>query len=277
MGKLQTKLENKLGEKKAGRLFKFLHVAKIIKNVICGILIAVLVFTVIAFLLTRVSGGTPSVFGYSLNRVETGSMEPALKVGDVLLCKNVSEPSEIKEGDIITFHGGEKFSNHRVTHRVYVEPFENGSGEWVLITKGDANDIDDGEIKLSAVESKMLQKLDFLKKLYDFFFSPWGLIIFIALLVLIFFDEVMNLIRLSTGKYDDEEKEESIGEIIERIQREDAEELKKERYERKKLEDYGEDNFEQTAEPEDLEDPDPEITKDDEEDLDEHSLNDEAE
>ena len=272
-----NKLKDKIPPKKRTKVSKTVRVLKTIKNVICWILVAVLAITVITFLLTRVSGGTPSLFGYSINRVETGSMEPELKVGDVLLCKNVSEPSEIKEGDIITFQGGERFSNHKVTHRVLIGPYYNDNGECVIVTKGDANDIDDGEIKLSAVESKMLQKLDFLKKLYDFFFSPWGLIIFIALLVLIFFDEVMNLIRLSTGKYDDEEKEESIGEIIERIQREDAEELKKERYERKKLEDYGEDNFEQTAEPEDLEDPDPEITKDDEEDLDEHSLNDEAE
>ena len=264
MGKLQTKLKNKLGEKKARKISKALRVARIIKNIICGILIAVLVFIVITFLLTRVSGGTPSVFGYSLNRVETGSMEPALKVGDVLLCKNVSEPSEIKEGDIITFQGGAKFSNHKVTHRVLIGPYYNDNGECVIVTKGDANDIDDGEIKLSAVESKMLQKLDFLKKLYDFFFSPWGLIIFIALLILIFFDEVMNLIRLSTGKYDDEEKEESIGEIIERIQREDAEKLEKERHERRKLDDYGEDSFDQMSEPEDLEDPDPEFVEDDE-------------
>ena len=104
----------------------------------------------------------------------------------------------------------------------------------------------------------MVRKVGFLSKLYSFFFSPWGLIVFIVLLILIFFDEVVNLIRLTTRKYADGDDEESIGEIIERIQREDAEETKKKRREKAMLEDYGEDNTENVSEPDDLEDPDPE-------------------
>ena len=258
MKKLKSKIKNKLGEKKTEKLKKALKVARVVKNVICWTLVVVLVFAVITFLLARVSGGTPAVFGYSIHRIETGSMEPALHVGDVILNKDITDPSEIKEGDIIAFQGGAKFSNHKISHRVFIEPYLDDNGEWVLVTKGDANEVDDGVIKFSSVESKMVRKLDHLKQLYDFFFSPWGLIIFIALLILIFFDEVMNLIRLATGKYDDKPKEESIGEIIERIQREDAEQLARDRHERAKLEDYGEDSFDMMAEPQDVEDPDPE-------------------
>ena len=83
----------------------------------------------------------------------------------------------------------------------------------------------------------MLKKLDFLRTIYDLFLSPWGLIIFIALLLLVFFDELMNIIRIATGNYRDED-EESISEIIERIQREDMEkEEEKKRLSQKKSRD----------------------------------------
>lgn len=260
------KNKNNIPKSKRKKGSKTIRVLRIIKNVVCWVLVAVLVFIVISFLLARVSGGTPSVFGYTLHRVETGSMEPALMVGDVTLNKDVNDPSEIKVGDIIAFQGDERFSNHTVTHRVIAAPYQKTDGTWMLVTKGDANEVEDGEIRFSSVQSKMLQKVGFLKTLYDFFFSPWGLIIFIALLILIFFDEVMNLIRLSTGKYDDDkEEEESISDIIERIQREDAEKLAKERYERRKLDDYAEDNFEEMAEAQDFEDVDPEFVEDEDE------------
>ena len=225
--KLNKRIEEKIGEKKLMKIKKGLKVAKIVKNVVLTILIIVLVFTVITFLLARVNGGTPSVFGYSIHRVETGSMEPALHVGDVFLSKDVEDPKELQVNDIITFQGGTKFGNNHVTHRVYTPPYENEQGEWVLVTKGDANEIVDGEVELSKVESKYQRKLEFLQKLYSFFFSPWGLIIFVFALILIFFDEVLNIARVVT-KNDNQEKEESIGEIIERIQREEAEKLAKE-------------------------------------------------
>lgn len=224
---IKQRVADKLGRRRAAKLRKALNIAKIVKNIVCWTLVAVLVFIVITFLLARVNGGTPSVFGYTLHRIETGSMEPELHVEDVILCKDISDVKEVQAGDIITFQGGARFDNRKVTHRVQTAPYLDDAGEWVLVTKGDANEIDDGEIKFDKVESKMLQKVEALRILYSFFFSPWGLIIFIALLILVFFDELLNIIRISTGKYDEAEEQESIGEIIERIKREDAEKEKR--------------------------------------------------
>lgn len=223
MSKINQILVKKLGEEKAEKVIKKLYVARVIKNVVCWILIAVLAFAVITFLLARVNGSTPSVFGYSFQRVETASMVPALEVGDVLVSKNVSDQSDIQVGDIITFRGDSRFENHRVTHRVFTAPYTNEQGELVLVTKGDANEVTDGEIKVSDVESKMLHKAGFMKWLFDFFFSPFGLIVFIFLMLLVFFDEILNIIHITSGKYDENEQEESIGEIIKRIQQEDKE------------------------------------------------------
>ena len=183
--------------------------------------IIILSFAVITFLLTRFTGGTPSLFGYTLQRVSSGSMVPELEVGDVILSRNVGESDELKVDDIITFDGSDQFGEKNVTHRIIVAPYE-ANGVVMLQTKGDANYIADNPIAFSRVQSLMLKKLDFLRTIYDLFLSPWGLIIFIALLLLVFFDELMNIIKIATGNYRDED-EESISEIIERIQREDRE------------------------------------------------------
>ena len=192
-----------------------------IKNVVCWTLIIILSFAVITFLLTRFTGGTPSLFGYTLQRVSSGSMVPELEVGDVILSRNLREGDALNEGDIITFDGSDQFGEKNVTHRIIVAPYE-ANGVVMLQTKGDANYIADNPIAFSRVQSLMLKKLDFLRTIYDLFLSPWGLIIFIALLLLVFFDELMNIIKIATGNYRDED-EESISEIIERIQREDRE------------------------------------------------------
>ena len=221
-----TNLFNKSETGKANtsenKLSKPGHVLKVIKNIVCVTLIVVLAFALISFLLVRVSGGTPTVFGYSIQRVSSGSMIPALEVGDIILSKTTDDPNEINTDDIITFKGGQSFSFKNVTHRVVVAPHEVENGKYVLITKGDANESADPEIGFDSVISKYITKLSFLNSIFDLFLSPWGLIIFIALLLLVFFDELMNIIRIATGNYRDED-EESISEIIERIQREDRE------------------------------------------------------
>lgn len=221
MKKLKKIIKGHLGEKKTASLKKTLHVARVIKNIVCWTLIAVLTLAVVVFMVTKVSGGTPSVFGYSLHRIVSGSMSPELEIGDVIACKKITDPSEIAVGDIITFKGDNRFDNQKVTHRVLVSPYDDGRGNIVLVTKGDANPEDDGEINFNDVESKCVKKVDFLKSIYQFFFSQWGLIVFVFLLLLVFFDEVVNIIRLTMARAEKDDSE-TIREIIERVKQEQA-------------------------------------------------------
>ena len=215
-------------ETQLSRKEKTFGVLRVIKNIVCWSLIIVLAFLVITFLLNRVSGITPSLFGYTVQRVSTGSMQPELMVGDVILSKNVGDVMTLEVDDIITFKGGSQFGNDvNVTHRVVVAPQEE-NGTIMLQTKGDANDVADNPISADRVQSKYICTIGFLSKLYELFLSPWGLVIFIALLLFIFFDELINIIRIATHTLP-EDKEESIGEIIERLQREDAEKAERER------------------------------------------------
>ncbi|XP_047078774.1 signal peptidase complex catalytic subunit SEC11A-like [Lolium rigidum] len=72
--------------------------------------------------------------------VISGSMEPALKKGDMLFVHNMSnEP--IREGEIVIFRvpGGE----HPIVHRVIKVRENRDTGEIQILTKGDNNSVDD--------------------------------------------------------------------------------------------------------------------------------------
>lgn len=197
---------------------KAFSVLRLIKNIICWVLIIILTFTLIVFLVTRIQGNTPTVFGYSVFRISSGSMEPELMIGDVILDKVVDENTEIAVGDVITFEGGSQFDGKLVTHKVIKAPYTDEYGNEMLQTHGIANEIDDTPISISQVRAKMICKIPFIDTLYNLFLSPSGLLIMILLIILVFIDEIINIVKILSGR--NENRLENIGEIIDRIQSE---------------------------------------------------------
>ena len=65
--------------------------------------------------------------------------------------------------------------------------------------------------------SVMVCKIPQLDALYNLFLSPCGLVIFIALIILIFFDELVAFIRALTGNTKSAKDADDINEIIERL------------------------------------------------------------
>lgn len=195
-----------------------------VKNIIFAIVFVLLGIVMVLTVTTRANGGTPSIFGYSIYRVATPSMTPALEVGDVILVKDC-DPLELKKGDIITYQGTEgNFKDKKITHRVVEEPYKIGD-DYYLKAKGDDNNFSDPEINVSQVVGIYQQKLSVLTWFYDFFLTPWGLLIIIALIITAFFGEIVNLFRAFTGDLPEDENKESIEDIIERIKsRENKEE-----------------------------------------------------
>jgi hypothetical protein len=91
-------------------------------NIILDILIFVFLSVLILYTISMVSSGKsrysiPGVAGVSFLVVRSGSMEPAVRVGDLLL---VTKPDagDLKEGDIISYF---KESGELITHRVVKE------------------------------------------------------------------------------------------------------------------------------------------------------------
>lgn len=199
---------------------KTLKITKKIVNVLCWIVIATMAIIIAVSLMSRLNGNAPSFFGYYVYRVSSGSMRPMLEVGDVILDKKIENPYELKVGDVITYVGSGQTENMTVTHQIVKAPHKNDNGEVVLLTKGIANNTSDNEISIDSVKAKYVKKLSIFTELYKIFFTPFGLLIFIALIVLIFLDEIIRLIKniLHSGKED--EPQEDINDIIERVQKE---------------------------------------------------------
>jgi len=90
--------------------------------------------------------------------VASGSMKPALEVGDLVIVQGVPA-SEIKEGDIIVFNkpGEESHTIHRVTT---IETLANGTIRFK--TKGDANPTEDPWIPEQNVQGRVLYRIPYI-------------------------------------------------------------------------------------------------------------------
>ena len=116
-----------------------------------------------------------------------GSMEPELKVGDIVLVKEVNE-EELKKDDIISFRQGQSV----VTHRI-IELNEN---EKKYKTKGDNNNVEDREeITYAQVEGKVVGRIPFLGKISGLLQGKITIIV-IALMVYIYFSHASKVNRI---------------------------------------------------------------------------------
>lgn len=176
-------------------------------------------------MIARISGNTPSFFGHSVFRVSSGSMKPAYEVGDVIVVKEV-DPMTLKVGDVCTYNGTSgDFAGKIVTHRVVKAPFEE-NGEYYIITKGDANKFEDPKINVKNVVGKVETKIGILRVLYNFFITPLGLITIIALIIAAFFNEIIIFVKSLLGVGYEEQKQESVEDIISRYQNENSDVVK---------------------------------------------------
>jgi signal peptidase len=120
--------------------------------------------------------------------VYTGSMEPAIPVGSVVVIKPV-DPETLKTGDVICFKLSEPTTT--VTHRLF-----NITNEG-FITKGDANeDPDQWTVKKENVIGKVILTIPFIGYIGYFVRTPIGFILLIILPAsLIIILEIRNIIK----------------------------------------------------------------------------------
>lgn len=84
------------------------------------------------------------VFNYNLFLVNTGSMQNAININDIIIVKRTTE---LKENDIIAF----KQDGQLIVHRI-IEKRQNE-----ILTKGDANNQSDEHIKHEQVIGKVIK------------------------------------------------------------------------------------------------------------------------
>ena len=118
------------------------NILNIVGIVLCAILLPILVVN--CFLLVKSvvnEDEVPSIGGMVPLIVLTESMEPEILAGDMIFCK-ITDPSEIKAGDVISFFDPEGNGTSVVTHRV-LEVEVDANGALSFRTKGDNNNTED--------------------------------------------------------------------------------------------------------------------------------------
>lgn len=159
---------------------KFFHW---IGNIVLAILL-ILVLLMVGSKLTK----SDDVLGFTPLKVLTGSMEPAIKAGDLIIVKDIDK-SNIREGDIITYKTN---TTAFVTHRV-VEVIDE-EGNTMFRTKGDANNIEDKNlVRKEDIVGKYIFRVPAFGYLSDFMSKPLGFILlFVLPLFILLGKEIVN-------------------------------------------------------------------------------------
>lgn len=170
-------------------------------NTISTVILVLVVILVAFIFICRLTGHVPSIFGYTFFRVQTDSMSPTLEPGDVIVDKKVPA-EEIKKGDIITFNClSGTMAGKTITHRVVEEP-ELIRGKYWFQTQGDREGAPlDDKITYDQIEGKMISNAKWLNKLYSFFLTPYGLIAFVVLIIVLFGYEIVSML-VSARKFE---------------------------------------------------------------------------
>ena len=82
-----------------------MKIKKIFSRIMAAITALSFIFglTIFISVLRANKGEVPSVFGFSVLRLQTGSMEPEYKTGSVIVAKK-TDADDLKVGDVISFY-----------------------------------------------------------------------------------------------------------------------------------------------------------------------------
>ena len=125
----------------------------------------------------------PGVLGVKPAVVLSGSMDPAIQVGDLIFV-NDCDPASLKEGDVVCYLS----SGKAITHRI-VSIAEGDDGQPRLVTKGDANNAEDRlAVSFDQVQGQWSgARVPGLGNAILFMQTPAGMILFIVCPLALFF------------------------------------------------------------------------------------------
>lgn len=116
----------------------------------------------------RLNGNSlPMPLGFGMTVVLSGSMEPELSVGDLLI---VVKTDEVAIDDVIVFQTGRTPIVHRVV----------AIGEETVTTRGDANNTEDTPIPYSCIKGRVIGAIPFIGYLVNLIKTPIGTILLLG-------------------------------------------------------------------------------------------------
>lgn len=147
-------------------------IVKTILNIIYAILAIIVILLVYNIIQVSVLNKPyMNIFGYSFFQVKTGSMSGAIETGDIVIVKLTKE---VQPNDIITYEKDKILITHRIIEK----------NETEIITKGDANNVQDEAITSDDVIGKVVyifKNIEIWKKVFK---SPEVYILVIITLIL---------------------------------------------------------------------------------------------
>lgn len=163
--------------------------------VISSVFLAIAACICLFFSVQVLSKGYVTIGGYSMFRVVTGSMEPTISTGSLLLCKD-TKIEDIEIDDVVCYRTKiSEIYGSIVTHRV-VNKLKDDSGNIYLETRGDANATSDpyyvdswdlvGKVRWYSGENNVMNDL------LSFLTSKMGFLMCIALPVLLVSGMIMQ-------------------------------------------------------------------------------------
>jgi signal peptidase len=157
------------------------NIVKIIYYILIGFIALVAILLIASTL--------PITGNFKVLTVLSGSMEPTIKTGAVVVIK---PENNYNIGDIITFGSNTK-TQSPVTHRIHDIKVVEGNA--VYITKGDANNASDiKEIQKKEIIGKVLFFVPYLGYIINFVKKPIGFTLIIMVpAVIIIYDEIRKI------------------------------------------------------------------------------------
>lgn len=179
---------------------------KKVLSVICTVLtvlIALLaVIILVNVIVSRIRNKPVSFFGTSFAIVLTGSMEPDIMTGDLIIFREC-DYSDVQVGDVIVFVGGESFGELKgqsIVHQA-IEITEDG-----IRTKGTNNNIADQDfVTGDNLLGKCVAHSAFWGAVFSFL-SKYAILLIVALIAVPFIiSQIVKIVRLSRNGDNEEE------------------------------------------------------------------------
>lgn len=181
-------------------------ITKVLTWLLVAFTVFMMIFTVVT--VTTVNKNERSIFGYKFYIVQTDSMSESennahmdvhFNAGDIIIVKNVKDPTTLEEGDIISFMSANKDSfGETITHMIH-SVVKNDAGKTTGYKTYGTNTgaIDEAVVEPETVLGKYVGKLPLVGRFFAFVKTTPGYIvcILIPFLALILYN-LANVIKL---------------------------------------------------------------------------------
>lgn len=171
-----------------------------VKRIVGFVLLAAFLISFAYIMYVKVTNHAPGLFGFGVVRVDSDDMLPVIESGEIVIIKELA-PEELSCGDVVAYRcekGSRK--GDLVVHQLSKEPVESEGVYYFTARSLSEYAVDDPVFSEKLIIGKVLFVVPFLGSLYDFFSQWYGLLAFLGLLLMLFGEDLIAIIRRFTQR-----------------------------------------------------------------------------